>query len=201
MLFGLSTAAVVGYLALLVRAGLPVTSKSPLAAIPTTAEHWQLLSHKDFKYLRITTDDSGIGWGLDDQRGTLIAGEAVPQALALVLPILNRWSGSVDEQSESVRLIGDAGGSSRYLVSFADRKVQTLSSMTRVERLAAEMAANEEVERKALEGELRLLSAAWREAEILAAISDSLLIPAPVEEKFVLMRYGREPPTPRAREV
>ena len=44
-----------------------------------------------------------------------------------------------------------------------------------VDRLALEMAANEDVERKALAGELRQLEEAWREAEEIAAIADHLL--------------------------
>jgi hypothetical protein len=58
-----------------------------------------------------------------------------------------------------------------------------------VDRLALEMAANEDVERRALEGELAELEAAWREAEEIAAIADRLpnrrassagvLVPAP----------------------
>jgi hypothetical protein len=44
-----------------------------------------------------------------------------------------------------------------------------------VDRLALEMAAHEETERRALEGELRLLEDAWREAEEIAEIADSLL--------------------------
>jgi hypothetical protein len=44
-----------------------------------------------------------------------------------------------------------------------------------VDRLALEMAANEDAERKALGGELRSLEDAWREAEEVAAIADHLL--------------------------
>ncbi|HEV2132039.1 MAG TPA: hypothetical protein VGR27_13085 [Longimicrobiaceae bacterium] len=44
-----------------------------------------------------------------------------------------------------------------------------------VDRLALEMAANEDAERRVLEGELRQLEAAWREAEEIAAIADGLL--------------------------
>jgi len=44
-----------------------------------------------------------------------------------------------------------------------------------VDRLALEMAANEDTERRAIEGELAILARAWREAEHLAAISDHLL--------------------------
>ncbi len=44
-----------------------------------------------------------------------------------------------------------------------------------VDRLALEMAANEDSERRAMEGELTELEAAWREAEEIAAIADNLL--------------------------
>jgi hypothetical protein len=43
-----------------------------------------------------------------------------------------------------------------------------------VDRLALEMAANEDTERRAMEGELAGLAAAWRDAEEIAAIADGL---------------------------
>ena len=43
-----------------------------------------------------------------------------------------------------------------------------------VDRLALEMAANEDAERRAMEGALAELEAAWREAEEIAAIADNL---------------------------
>jgi hypothetical protein len=43
------------------------------------------------------------------------------------------------------------------------------------DRLALEMAANEETERRALQGELEDLEAAWRQAEEIAEIADHLL--------------------------
>jgi hypothetical protein len=49
-----------------------------------------------------------------------------------------------------------------------------------VDRLALEMAANEDAERRALEGELASLEAAWRGAEEIAAIADHLFFDAPV---------------------
>lgn len=44
-----------------------------------------------------------------------------------------------------------------------------------VDRLALEMAAHEETERRALEGELATLAEAWREADEIATIADALL--------------------------
>jgi hypothetical protein len=51
-----------------------------------------------------------------------------------------------------------------------------------VNRLALEMAANEDVERRALAGELDELRAAWRDAEEIAAIADDLFADDTLEE-------------------
>ncbi|MYE17206.1 MAG: hypothetical protein F4Y07_12070 [Gemmatimonadetes bacterium] len=55
-------------------------------------------------------------------------------------------------------------------------------------RLALELALHEEQERRALEGELWILEKAWKEAEEIAAIADSLLLPAGTDAFFD--RYG-----------
>jgi len=52
----------------------------------------------------------------------------------------------------------------------------TLPRLPLVDRLALEMAANEDSERRALEGELAALQAAWRQAEEIAAIADGLFL-------------------------
>lgn len=49
-----------------------------------------------------------------------------------------------------------------------------------VDRLALEMAANEDAERRAMQGELAALDAAWREAEEIAAIADGMFDDSPL---------------------
>jgi hypothetical protein len=51
-----------------------------------------------------------------------------------------------------------------------------------VNRLALEMAANEDAERRALEGELDDLREAWREAEEIAEIADNMFVGETLEE-------------------
>jgi hypothetical protein len=51
-----------------------------------------------------------------------------------------------------------------------------------VDRLALEIASNEDIERRALEGELASLAAAWQEAEEIARIADELLADEVLEE-------------------
>ena len=59
---------------------------------------------------------------------------------------------------------------------FGSEPTTRLPRLPLVDRLALEMAANDDTERRALDGELALLEWAYREAEALAAISDSLLM-------------------------
>jgi hypothetical protein len=58
----------------------------------------------------------------------------------------------------------------RYRHPFADDQPR----LSRTDALALEMALHEDSERRALEGELAALEAAWREAEEIAGIADSL---------------------------
>jgi len=64
-----------------------------------------------------------------------------------------------------------------------------INSLPAPTRLALEMALHEEQERLALEGELWRLERAWEEAEEIAAISDSLLLP---EETGEFLEKHRE---------
>lgn len=54
------------------------------------------------------------------------------------------------------------------------RRMGPLWRLPREQRLALEMALHESTEQRAMEGELAVLEAAWREAEEIAAIADTL---------------------------
>ena len=47
------------------------------------------------------------------------------------------------------------------------------------------MALNEDSEHRALEGELAVLELAWKEAEEIAAIADTLALPSEVEATLI----------------
>ena len=59
-----------------------------------------------------------------------------------------------------------------------------------VDRLALEMAANEDIERRALMGELEALHAAWKDAEEIAAIADEMFADNVLDE-FKRQYYDR----------
>jgi hypothetical protein len=67
-----------------------------------------------------------------------------------------------------------------------------LGAIPAVARLALEMAAHEEAERRALEGELAELEQAWRQAEELAAIADDLLVPWGVQRALARLKGRKE---------
>jgi hypothetical protein len=131
-----------------------------------------------------------------DSQVTTVYGEAALRAAGLLLPHLNEQGGSRRQVSDAVRLIEQAGSvrgtfdlalretidSSRPFASMGFRGSRglpgSLSVLPREVKLALEMAAHEESERRALEGELGELERAWREAEAIAAIADDLLLPA-----------------------
>jgi hypothetical protein len=70
-----------------------------------------------------------------------------------------------------------------------------LLALPMVDRLALEMAAHEDSERRAMEGELRELEEAWREAEEIAEIADSMF------DDEELARFKQEVLERRAREA
>lgn len=115
------------------------------------------------------------------------------RAAGYVLPAIN-WAGAEkSEVVQAVQLIEDSRkGASEFLHSMASstragRRLQDLPNAT---RLALEMATHEDSERRAMEGELALLEAAWRQAEEVAKIADNLLVPPSVDE-FLERNRGR----------
>ena len=88
----------------------------------------------------------------------------------------------VDEVAERL-------GVSRSEVESLEERVPSLAERI-ASSLALEMAAHEEQERRALEGELAILEAAWREAEEVAKIADEMFLPENTEDRLGELRKG-----------
>jgi hypothetical protein len=145
---------------------------------------------------------SGSEWSLlvrhDEGSAHLYNAEATRVA-SIALARLN-WSGAfrrhVNKAVSLLDAVGDAHGMFRRIAKnvssvpdLRDYELEklasaaaTMSSLFHHERLALEMAAHDEMERVAFEGELQMLEQAWRDAEAIARIADSLLVPAHIEE-------------------
>ena len=130
------------------------------------------------------------------------------RAAGVVLAAVNRAGAEEWEVRAAVRRLEAAGDPERYfsVVTQGDPRLETrrlfpartlrdapidaspaatkvgLGQLDAVQLAALEMASHEESERRAFEGELAELEAAWREAEEIAAIADNLLLPPSVEE-------------------
>jgi len=76
----------------------------------------------------------------------------------------------------------------RFMRDHPDDQETGLLALSTPFTLALEMALHDEQERRALEGELAELEEAWREAEEIGAIADSLLLPEWVEDAVRRMR-------------
>jgi hypothetical protein len=83
-----------------------------------------------------------------------------------------------------VKLVADAADPMRLFeryagrsAAFSDDSGHVIHNLPQEVRIALEMASHEEQERRALEGELAILEAAWRDAEEIAKIADDMFVP------------------------
>jgi hypothetical protein len=127
-----------------------------------------------------------------------LTGESAVRAAGVLLPAFNAAGASARRVQEAVRLIDQArtpevlfdraarAGAARLRMStFAlEDAPGHFKRIPLEERLALEMVAHEETERRAMEGELALLEAAWRDAEEIAKIADELTLPASIGERL-----------------
>lgn len=160
------------------------------------------------------TPDGALCLRLESVEGThLLHGADAFQAAQRLMPVVNRFGGTRAQVQEAVQLL-DARGTPEEVWRFIQQEhgwrpgqprwrprdkswmepdkiadhPGTLHHLTPTRRLALEMALHEEQERHALEGELAALETAWREAEEIAAIADTLVTPGFVEERLGALR-------------
>lgn len=141
-------------------------------------------------------DENG---GVTHKRKQSLVGSPAVRAASVALAAANASGGSQREVQAAVSRLERAGGPERYFSAAEGeaRKVgryQELWIMPQEIRLALEMAAHEDAERRAMEGELAELERQWRAAEEVAAIADTLAVPAEVERKLAGMKGRRGGP-------
>jgi hypothetical protein len=128
-----------------------------------------------------------------------VEGPAAERIAGKLLPRINGRGASPTKVSEAVAFMEGVGDPARLFGHAASRTREwgyqqrwgdtgALRFLPQPVRLALEMAAHEDAERRAMEGELAALEAAWAEAERIAAIADDLLLPAGVEGKLRAMK-------------
>jgi hypothetical protein len=174
-----------------------------------------VITRKQARAVRLRPAANEDGWVIAVPQHARIIEFAGPEAVrlaGLMLPHVNRQGANDELVEQAVREIERAGGAEPFFRVAAGRvdKHEAWALIGRYDhrlrkspaelRLALEMAAHEEAERHALEGELAMLEQEWRQAEEIAAIADDLLIPRAVRVALARLRGAADgPPAPRRR--
>jgi hypothetical protein len=173
---------------------------------------------KDIKRIVIGAGDDGISLRLPYDLGSgqrteaIVRGEEAMRVAGQLLPAVNVKGGSRDQVQTAVNYLdqipdplklfnsaagfGRAAHNSQSSRRRRSRRIELAASEAFIDRipapmlLAMEMAAHEDVERRAMEGELAILEAAWRQAEEIAAISDNLLVPSTIDAELDKIKEG-----------
>jgi hypothetical protein len=161
------------------------------------------------------TEDGQLALDLRFKNGEhRFTGREAERIAAILIPKVNRYGGNQQAVSQAVAEIESLGSADRYMQHLAQvaggytvpmsrqrggwKKTgkatnfhkQGLYGLPGPHRLALEMALHEEAERRAMQGELKELERAWQDAEEIASISDSLLLPDSVTKAFEKLKQG-----------
>jgi hypothetical protein len=160
---------------------------SVVARIPID-DRWVEITRRQLDRIRMIGDRSDP-WRLQLLEGStnfIFHDRDAHRAAALLLPRLNQFGGNKNEVKSAIGLIERAGDPLQYVnvvtTSLDARMGKPMKQLPYPMRLALEMAAHEDAERRVLEGELKALELAWREAEEVAGISDNMFLPAFITE-------------------
>jgi hypothetical protein len=118
---------------------------------------------------------------------TLVVGDAdARRVMERAMVAVNAGGARRRQLERAVQVLEAAGSAEVYVAAAARRRLRlhggsevydrTPSDPNPVAALALEMALHEEQERRAMQGELSILEAAWRDAERIADIADRLAI-------------------------
>jgi len=181
-------------------------NRSPVIRITTPEGKTVLVRGEHANHTKLLPSTGPQGWKLrvPHSSGTVeFEGEFALHAAGLVFAHRNSWGAAQKHVQAAVKELERVEHPEKYF-SIASKLLENRVIARAVEperydvvylppeaSLALEMAAHEEIERQALEGELRLLEEAWREAEEIAAIADTLLLPASVARFIAQHRTPR----------
>jgi hypothetical protein len=126
------------------------------------------------------------GWAVATGQGLAFdPGHASVHSMRAIMTARNYGGGSRREVDAALSHLGEVGDPARFITRLARATQRTgIEQMPRDMALALEMALHDEVERRALEGELRALETEWIVAEEIAGIADDRLLPAAVQDRL-----------------
>jgi hypothetical protein len=166
---------------------------------------WQLhVAHEESEPSRVWSESRRTATSPAPDAGprglTVLSGDDALRAAGQLLPKLNAAGARVSQVQNAVRLIEEVGDPVKIFAIQAERgrpgprsrrtpaRGLAIGELSTEVRLALEMAAHEDAERRALEGELALLEEAWRDAEEIAAIADDMFLPEDTVDRLETLR-------------
>ena len=181
--------------------GKPTSAPTSLVAVISNADGMAVrVTNAALPRVRLAWEARAKRWAVEIpdawQDITTFEDADAVRAVALLMPAVNRSGGSSADTRRAVSLLEHHGHPEALFRAIAAEWDGTamgyrdlpgdrvefvaggprgfLTRLAPAQRLALEMAAHEDMERLALEGELRELETAWRNAEEIAAIADGL---------------------------
>lgn len=184
---------------------VPTARREPLHVRLSELPKTELHADGDSVMLRISAVSNDASfmsrWNFGGNKVQVeLTGDEALGAAAALLPRFNSGGGSRDEVERAVGYLEESADpktlfrravdaiEKRETEKLYNRGTHLLKNLPTAGRLALEMAAHEDSERRALEGELHILEAAWRDAEEIAGIADNLLLPASVDEELARLK-------------
>jgi hypothetical protein len=159
--------------------------------LPAVGSDVAVVRGRHLREARILTGGPwGNRWGLFVSYGSgcvVFTGVEAVHVAGLLLARINGSGAPAADIQLAVDILerhGDAARCFQYAANRPEHERHRLAKLPVEIRLALEMAAHEETERQAIEGELSRVVRAWRSAEEIAAIADELLIPPSVLERI-----------------
>jgi len=196
-------AGVGGFAWILSRAGQLIVQGNPrtvIARVAVTDGMVLPIQRDQLSKLALRPSTDALGWTLAiPRRGTSmrtagsldLTGDTARRAASQLLPALNRFGATRVQVSDAVKLLErvDTPIDLFSQTARSSRMSRRIAELPATARIALEMAAHEESERRAMEGELHELERAWRDAEEIAGIADNLLMPRGFEDLVARVRH------------
>jgi hypothetical protein len=151
--------------------------KRPAVIRKSQLKKIRLVSERDSLRIQMPADGAAIS-GPDYKREVTLEGDAALRAVATILTVANDAGADKETLSKATDIVIRQPDASRLFREAVPGQV-ILTKIPDAMRLALEMATNEDIERRAMEGELAMLEAAWKQAEEIAAIADNLELGKP----------------------
>ena len=191
-----------------------IKSRRTVARVPLEDGATLPITQMQIEHTRVTPRSSGWGLHIPERKGSwngkprgdlvVLQGAAAHQALQKILPRVNRQGASRERVKQAVRVLEEAPSTDSLVGRVTEspaaywkgKKSGYLHHLAPEVRLALEMGAHEDAERRWLAGELLELEEAWRAAEELAAIADKLGVPEDIEARLAALRLRSDESAP-----